>query len=105
MRKYSAACQSESGSGVSEESRNRVRNHEYIDDPKLREHAFCMLKKAGFIDSNGDFQVEIIKTKLTENSDHPENVEQLVEKCAVKKDSPQLTSAKFVRCLHENRAS
>ncbi|CAH1379454.1 unnamed protein product [Tenebrio molitor] len=103
VRKHSDACKRESG--VSDEVLARARKGEKVDDPKLRDHGVCILKKSGFLDDNGDFQVEIIRTKLKENADHPEKVDDLVAKCAVKKDTPQESTHSFFRCLHENHLS
>jgi hypothetical protein len=102
VRQYSDACKAESG--VSDESLNKARNGEEVDDPKLKEHAFCILKKSGFIDASGEFQVEHMKTKLKEVSEHPDKVDALVAKCAVKKDTPQHSSADFFKCVHDNRS-
>jgi hypothetical protein len=101
VRKYSEPCKSESG--VSEETLIKARNHEYPDDPKLEKQAFCILRKAGFIDTNGDFHVETMKTTLKENSDNPEEIDRLIAKCAVKKGSPEASSAKLFECFHKNR--
>nr|AGW21644.1 NLS-YFP-THP12-CFP [Yeast integrative vector pYFP-THP12-CFP] len=103
LKQHSDACKAESG--VSEESLNKVRNREEVDDPKLKEHAFCILKRAGFIDASGEFQLDHIKTKFKENSEHPEKVDDLVAKCAVKKDTPQHSSADFFKCVHDNRSA
>lgn len=90
-------------SGVSEESLNKIRNHEEVDDPKLKEHGFCILKKAGFINDSGDLNVETIRTKFNEHSDDKDGVEKIVTKCAVKKETPQDTSAHFFKCVYQNR--
>jgi hypothetical protein len=102
VRQYSDACKAESG--VSDESLNKARNGEEVDDPKLKEHAFCILKKSGFIDASGEFQVEHMKTKLKEVSEHPEKIDALVAKCAVKKATPQESSDNFLRCTRDNRS-
>jgi hypothetical protein len=101
VRQYSDACKAESG--VSDESLNKARNGEEVDDPKLKEHAFCILKKSGFIDASGEFQVETIKTKLKEVAEHPEKIDAWVAKCAVKKATPQESSEDFLKCTRDNR--
>jgi hypothetical protein len=103
LRKYSEPCKSESG--ATEETLNKAGDYEHLNDPKLGKHAFCILRKAGFIDSNGDFQVEIMKMTLKENSDNPEEIDRLIAKCAVKKDSPETTSAKLYECFDDNHSS
>jgi hypothetical protein len=102
LRQYSDACLSVSG--VSQESLRKVRNREHVDDPKLWEHAVCIVQKGEFIDSNGDFLVDNIKTKFKQDYDHPEKVDDLVAKCAVKKDTLQNTCFEFVKCIHRNRS-
>jgi hypothetical protein len=102
VREYSDACKAETG--ISEETLTKVRNGEEVDDPKVKEQAFCILKKSGFIDASGEFQVEHIKTKLKEVSEHPEKVDALVAKCAVKKATPQESSDNFLRCTRDNRS-
>ncbi|KAJ3621104.1 hypothetical protein MTP99_003273 [Tenebrio molitor] len=98
---YSDACKAETG--ISEETLTKVCNGEEVDDPKLKEHAFCILKKSGFIDASGEFQVEHIKTKLKEVAEHPEKIDALVAKRAVKKATSQESSKDFLKCTRENR--
>jgi hypothetical protein len=102
LQEYSDACKAETG--ISEETLTKVRNGEEVDDPKLKEQAFCILKKSGFIDASGEFQVEHMKTKLKEVAEHPEKIDALVAKCAVKKATPQESSSNFLRCTRDNKS-
>jgi hypothetical protein len=102
VQEYSDICKTESG--VSEESLTKVRNGDEVDDPKLKDHAFCILKKSGFIDASGEFQVETITKKFKEISEHPETIDALVTKCAVKKDTPEESSFQFLQCVHKKRS-
>jgi hypothetical protein len=103
VRKHSDSCRSQSG--VSDDVLARARKGENLDDPKLKENSFCALKKGGFIDTSGDFQVKTMKTKFKQNYDHPEKVDDLVAKCAVKKDTPQDSSSGFFKCLRDSHSS
>lgn len=60
------------------------------------------MKKMGFIDENGDIFVDTIKTKFKENST-AEDVDNVVTKCAVKKETPQETASHFFKCIHEHK--
>jgi hypothetical protein len=99
LRKYHNICKSESG--ISEDRINKIRKTKKVDNPEVQRQALCILTKGGYIDSNGDFQVEAMKTQFKENSDDPEYVEKFVDKCAVKKDTPLASSSKFIECLLE----
>ncbi|XP_044263060.1 B1 protein-like [Tribolium madens] len=101
LRKYSDECKSVSG--VSEELLTRVRNHEDVHDPKLDEHGFCILKKAGFMNEAGDIMTDTIKTKLKQNSEHPDTIDALVDKCNEKKDTPQHTASHLFTCLVDKK--
>jgi hypothetical protein len=99
MRKYHIICKSESG--ISEDLLDKARKTKKVDHPEVQSQALCILTKGGYIDSKGDFQVELMKTQFKENSDDPENVEKFVDKCAVKKDTPLSSSSKFMECMLE----
>lgn len=51
----------------------------------------------------GDILTDTIKTKLKENSEHPEKVDELVQKCSEKKDTPQHTASHLFSCLVEKK--
>ncbi|CAH1379448.1 hypothetical protein MTP99_003275 [Tenebrio molitor] len=69
---------------------------------EIKQYTFRLLKKAGLIDANGEFQVETIKTTFKENLKDPEKVDDLVAKCAVKKDTPQNSAFEFFQCMQQN---
>ncbi|RZC40484.1 PBP GOBP domain containing protein [Asbolus verrucosus] len=104
LKKWGDECaaQPQIVSEESEESCNKKRKHETDEDVLLSEVTFCIWKKAGFISESGDLFIEVIKTALRQsNSD--EEVEKLVNKCAVKKATPQRTAMAVMMCMFENR--
>jgi hypothetical protein len=76
-----------SESGLSEGTLSKSHFFGVLDDSKLKEHhAFCILKKAGYFDSNGDFEINVIKSQFKVQYDNPGNVDELVVKCVEKKN-------------------
>jgi hypothetical protein len=92
-----AAVHGANVSKISEESSN-----EPWALSEIKQYTFRLLKKAGLIDANGEFQVEAIKTTFKENLKDPEKVDDLVAKCAVKKDTPQNSAFEFFQCMQQN---
>ncbi|XP_063904896.1 B1 protein-like [Zophobas morio] len=89
-------------SGVDQDLVARGRKGDFVDDPKLKEHLFCVSKKAGFQNDAGDVQTEVLKAKLNAELKDQEVTNKLVEKCAVKKATPQDTAFESFKCYYEN---
>ncbi|CAH1379437.1 unnamed protein product, partial [Tenebrio molitor] len=54
--------------GVSQGSIAKLRSRETVDDPKLREYVFCVLKKISFMNEHGDLQIDTIRSKVKQSS-------------------------------------
>ncbi|KAJ8955679.1 hypothetical protein NQ318_008550 [Aromia moschata] len=79
-----------------------TRKGEFADDPKLKEYFLCMSKKAEFQNEDGDIQKDILRQKLGDIIKDPVTMQQLIEKCALKKDTPQNTAFSTVKCFYDN---
>ncbi|RZC32677.1 B1 protein [Asbolus verrucosus] len=99
VKKWREQCKARSG--VSDETLQKALKNEPIDDPKFNENILCLFKKSGFMTSSGDIIVDALKNDLKENNHSDEAAEQLVQKCAVKKDTPQATAYHLSKCIHD----
>lgn len=71
-----------------------------VDDEKVQCFAFCVLRKAGFVDSNGDQKIDVISKKLSVNKDK-DQVAAAIELCKdVKGSSPCNKAYEAFRCYH-----
>lgn len=46
---------------------NKARKGDMLDDPALKDYLFCMSKKIGFQNDDGDFQPDVIRDKLSDD--------------------------------------
>jgi DNA phosphorothioation-dependent restriction protein DptG len=74
-----------------------------VDDPKLREYVFCVLKKISFMNEHGDLQIDTIRSKVKPVSRSKNEAKELVDKCVVKKETPQVTAYEMVACWYRKR--
>ncbi|KAJ8970112.1 hypothetical protein NQ317_019658 [Molorchus minor] len=79
----------------------KAKNGEYVDDPKLKKQFFCFNKKAGFQNESGDFQVDFIKSKLNDITKDEQITNNLINKCLVKKSTPEDTAFEAIKCFHQ----
>ncbi|XP_030764820.1 uncharacterized protein LOC115889043 [Sitophilus oryzae] len=88
--------------GVNRELVQKTRNGIFVEDPTLKEFAFCMGKKAGFINEAGDVQIDVLRKNTLKLIKDPVVVEKLVKLCGVKKETPQETSFYASKCFSKN---
>nr|AXO78395.1 odorant binding protein 17 [Xylotrechus quadripes] len=79
----------------------KAANGEYVDDPSLKKHLLCFTKKAGFQNEAGDIQIETVRMKLNAITKNEKMTDDLITKCAVKKDTPEDTAFETLKCFHE----
>nr|AIX97052.1 odorant-binding protein 6 [Dastarcus helophoroides] len=100
IRNYHKECSAVSG--VNQEVIAKARKGEFVEDPKFKEHLFCFSKKVGFQNEAGDLQVEVLKAKVGAEHKDQAVVDQLIKKCAVKKQTPQETAYDTIKCYYES---
>lgn len=93
-------CQKETG--VSDESIKKANNLEPVDDPLVKENAFCVLKKYEVMDENGDINQDNL-TKILEPEFGKDKAKTVAENCAIKQDTPQNTANATFWCIGEKR--
>ncbi|RZC40380.1 PBP GOBP domain containing protein, partial [Asbolus verrucosus] len=101
LNKVGKECREQSG--VSQELVDKLRNGEYVEDAKLKAQMLCVSKKLGLADDSGNINVETLKTKVKKVVDNDAEVDEIVEKCAVKRDTPEDTAFFTFKCLRENK--
>lgn len=98
LKRYHAACAGETG--VDTSLVTKARKGEFSDDPKLKDHLFCVAKKIGFMTADGEIQKDVLKQKLAPAINDEAAAQKLIEDCAVKKDTPQATAFETVQCYY-----
>ena len=86
---------------VSTELIIKGRNGDFVDDDKLKNFIFCFFKKIGFQNEAGEFQLNVIRAKLS--SDYkPEEVNKLIETCSgVKGKNPADKAFEAYKCYYK----
>ncbi|KAJ8955677.1 hypothetical protein NQ318_008548 [Aromia moschata] len=93
------ACLAETG--VDSDLVTKARKGEFSEDPKLKEHIFCVAKKIGFVNDAGDFQKDVMKTKISAVLGDEALAEKYIAECAVSKGTPQETAFQAIKCYYE----
>lgn len=85
-------------------------NKESVEDPKFEDtaenealgnHLFCIFQKLDYQNELGEIQSSHIRKNFAQYIDD-ETLEELVSKCAVNKDTPQLAAFTFNKCISDN---
>ncbi|KAF7272394.1 hypothetical protein GWI33_014821 [Rhynchophorus ferrugineus] len=97
--RYGKECIAETG--VDKELVDKARQGSFSDDPKLKAFAFCLSKKIGLQNADGDVQTEVLKEKLSSVVDNAETVNSLISACVQKKGSPEETAFQTFVCYYE----
>ncbi|XP_068893153.1 B1 protein-like [Tenebrio molitor] len=101
-KKWREECRQETG--VSEEAINRVVSNQFdVVDDKIKAHGLCFGKKAGLISESGDILIDQTKIKLKKVSVDDDEVDRIIKKCVVKKDTPEETAFQTFKCLREEK--
>ncbi|EEZ97739.1 B1 protein [Tribolium castaneum] len=91
--------------GVPDDILQKARNGEKIDDPKLREHALCMMKKSEMMNDAGEMQMDKIRARIKHAVSNEAEGTRIMNECAVKKDTPLATAYEMICCLIRNKNS
>ncbi|XP_044265628.1 B1 protein-like [Tribolium madens] len=87
--------------GISEDIILKVRRGEAVNEPKLKNHILCVSKKTGLATETGETNVEILRTKLRKVSESDNEVNNIIQKCVVKKITPEETAFEIFACLRK----
>ncbi|KAJ8932132.1 hypothetical protein NQ314_014913 [Rhamnusium bicolor] len=96
---YHKECLEESK--VDEALALQAKNGKYVDDAKLKKHLFCVNKKIGFQNEAGDLQIDFIKSKINAIIKDDGLTNEVVNKCNIKKDTPEDTAFETLKCFHQ----
>ncbi|KAF7272390.1 hypothetical protein GWI33_014817 [Rhynchophorus ferrugineus] len=97
---YGKECVTQTG--VDKELVHKARQGSFTDDSKLKSFTFCISKKIGFQNDNGDAQADVIKQKLAAAINDADAADKLIAKCLEKKDTPEETAYETFKCYYEN---
>lgn len=74
----------------------------FVDDPKLKTQFFCISKKLGFQNEEGEIKLEPLKKRVNGILNDAEKTDEILEKCAVKKSTPDDTAYDALKCFLEH---
>ncbi|KAJ3619240.1 hypothetical protein MTP99_004939 [Tenebrio molitor] len=83
---------------VTQESINEAHSGVVSVDPKLKKYIRCFSKKTGVATEADDNNVEVLKAKLKRVA-NDEEMDKMVQKCVVKKVTPEATAYDIFRCV------
>lgn len=89
--------------GVSEDTILKVRKGELVNEPKVKNHILCVSKKTGLASESGETNVEVLRNKLRKVCDSDDEVNTIIQKCVVKKDTPEETAFEIFNCLRKTK--
>ncbi|XP_056632620.1 B1 protein-like [Diorhabda sublineata] len=87
-------------SGVDMDLILKIKDGVFTDDPKLKEHLFCVNKSFGIQQQNGDFNETIMRGIVEKSGADDKKADELIKKCLVKKDSPENSAFESMKCIH-----
>lgn len=103
LEKFIDECKTETG--IPEEMLTKARNGEKIDDPKIRQHALCLMKKTKMMNADGELQSDYIKERIKYAVSDEKEADRIMTECCIKKDTPLETAYATVCCFFKNKNS
>lgn len=91
------ACVAESG--VSADLVKGAMTGNFPNDPTLKEDFYCMSKKIGIQNENGQLQTDTIASLVSKYVTDP-TIADNVMKCAIEQGTPQDTAYEFAKCAY-----
>ncbi|XP_028135213.1 B2 protein-like [Diabrotica virgifera virgifera] len=91
-------CVEETGVDVSKLI--EIREGNFVEDPKVKEHLLCMSKTSGAQKENGDFDEGKIRKTLIDISKDPAKTDEVIKKCMIKKPLPEDSIFESCKCLY-----
>ena len=101
-RKWILECQSETG--VTLEALDYIRFNDFsaVDD-KVKAFVLCFGKKYGLLKESGDIDVEKVKKELRSVVDSEDQINKIIGKCVVNKETKQETVFQAFKCVRVNK--
>ncbi|XP_030764858.1 B1 protein-like [Sitophilus oryzae] len=99
--KYNTECRQKSGAPMP--MIMAAVQGKFDDDPALKTHFFCLGKKIGFMDKDGNFDREFIKEQMSQLVKDDDKIEEVLNKCLIQLDSPEETAFQSIKCMSDNR--
>lgn len=99
LERIGKPCQEESG--ISDDLRSKLLETQFIDDPKLKKHLFCMWKKLGLANEDGEIVEDKLHERVKAAAANEEEAEKICEKCKkIRKDTPEERFFEVTKCLN-----
>ncbi|KAG5887561.1 hypothetical protein JTB14_002267 [Gonioctena quinquepunctata] len=78
-----------------------ARQGEFSREQVLKDYLFCVAKKAGIINDNGDLQKNILLAQTSIAAGNENDAKKLVDACAVQQKNGPDTTLYVVKCYYE----
>ncbi|VEN49319.1 unnamed protein product [Callosobruchus maculatus] len=88
--------------GVNDALATGVMAGKFPDDETLKKHLLCIYKKSGFMGDDGHIQKDVTQVIYETALKDEAKAEQLVDICAVEKDTPENTAFEMSKCVWDN---
>nr|ALR72494.1 odorant binding protein [Colaphellus bowringi] len=99
LRQVHLSCQADSKTYCDEDLLRKLGDN--VNNPQVGIHMLCMSVKAGLQERNGDLNRSFIKSRIALVTEQAK-VDGYVQKCAVKKETPEKTAAMLWLCFVQN---
>lgn len=86
--------------GADPQTLKNMQSGMYINDEKVKKQIFCMNKKIGVQDHNGNILVDVIKMYLEHLISDPQKRYEAINRCLVQSSTPEETAFNMQKCLH-----
>nr|UTN00820.1 odorant binding protein [Semanotus bifasciatus] len=93
-------CQADPATHVDEEDLKK--SLKGIQVSGLGPHMLCMSKKIGLQKSNGDIDRAVFRVRFSEIVRNQSKLDDIVEGCAVQKETPEDTAEHIMKCFHQH---
>ncbi|XP_033360900.1 general odorant-binding protein 56d-like [Bombus vosnesenskii] len=104
LEEYRAACTTESGVDP-QVVENAKKGNVAQDDEKLACFSFCMLRKIGIMDEDGDIKEDVAKEKMIAGGSPADKVDNVVSKCKhITGPNKCKKAGNLMKCFLENKS-
>lgn len=86
---------------ISDEMKEKVRNHEDLDDATEMQMSRCIMMEMGFMNEAGEIMMEKMNETIGSKMRDPTKFDKMMKKCNKMMDTPMMTSMTLMKCIRE----
>ncbi|XP_018565051.1 uncharacterized protein LOC108906310 isoform X1 [Anoplophora glabripennis] len=100
LKEVHDSCQANPTTHVDEKLLKKLK--ENVEDKKVGTHLLCMAVKVGLLTQDGDLMKNVIRDKIVIATHDVSKVDEVLKKCAVKRETPEKTAIQMLVCFIDN---